>query len=83
MIGGRGESHAHIAEGISTALHCFEDLQLKREPNIASQKHCILFCNSPPYSIGVQESISYAGYTVEQLATLFQEVLIVKCFLQI
>ena len=76
MIGGKGESHAHIAEGLATAIQCFEDLQVRREPNVASQKHCILVCNSPPYQIGVTESYSYPGYTIDQLACLFQEVCI-------
>ncbi|KAJ8683500.1 hypothetical protein QAD02_019292 [Eretmocerus hayati] len=73
LIGGKGESHANIGEGLATALQCFEDLQVRREPNVASQKHCILVCNSPPYQVGVQESYAFSGYTVEQLAGLFQE----------
>lgn len=74
MVGGKGESHANIGEGLATALQCFEDLQVRREPNVASQKHCVLVCNLPPYQIGVQESYAFVGYTVEQLAGLFQEV---------
>ncbi|XP_008206394.1 mediator of RNA polymerase II transcription subunit 25 isoform X2 [Nasonia vitripennis] len=73
MIGGKGESHANIGEGLATALHCFEDLQGRREPNVATQKHCVLVCNSPPYQIGVQESSKYSGFSVEQLAALFPE----------
>ncbi|XP_012287300.1 mediator of RNA polymerase II transcription subunit 25 [Orussus abietinus] len=73
MVGGKGESHANIAEGLATGLQCFEDLQLRRDPNAAPQKHCILLCNSPPYQTVVQESYKFAGHTVEQLAALFQE----------
>ncbi|XP_011299870.1 mediator of RNA polymerase II transcription subunit 25 isoform X2 [Fopius arisanus] len=73
MVGGKGESHANIGEGLATALLCFEDLQIKREPNTNAQKHCILVCNSPPYQTVVQESHKFAGHTVENLAAVFQE----------
>ena len=73
MVGGKGESHANIGEGFATALQCFEDLHLRREPNPSSQRHCILVCNSPPYQVVVQESHKFAGHTVEQLAGMFQE----------
>ncbi|KAJ9601081.1 hypothetical protein L9F63_000816, partial [Diploptera punctata] len=73
LVGGKGESHANIAEGLATALQCFEDLQQRREPNVLPQKHCILVCNSPPYHLPVMESPTYAGHTVEQLAVLLQE----------
>ncbi|XP_008546945.1 mediator of RNA polymerase II transcription subunit 25 [Microplitis demolitor] len=73
MVGGRGESHANIAEGLATALICFEDLQLEREPSTASQKHCILVCNSPPYQISVQESYKFLNYTIESLPPVFQK----------
>ncbi|XP_054001971.1 mediator of RNA polymerase II transcription subunit 25 isoform X2 [Hylaeus anthracinus] len=73
MVGGKGESYANIGEGLATGLQCFEDLQLRREPNTASQKHCILICNSPPYQTVIQESYKFAGHTVEQLAALYQE----------
>lgn len=75
MVGGKGESHANIGEGLATGLQCFEDLQSRREPTTASQKHCILVCNSPPYQTVVQESYKFAGHTVEQLAGMFQEVI--------
>lgn len=74
MIGGKGESHANIAEGLATALESFQDLQARREPLLATQKHCILICNSPPYQTIVQESCIYFGYSLEQLTGLFQEV---------
>ncbi|XP_051168877.1 mediator of RNA polymerase II transcription subunit 25-like isoform X2 [Leptopilina boulardi] len=73
MVGGMGESHANIAEGLATALQCFEDLQVRREPNTAAQKHCILVCNSPPYLTVVQESFKFAGHSIDQLAPLLQD----------
>lgn len=73
MVGGKGESYANIGEGLATGLQCFEDLQLRREPNTASQKHCILICNSPPYQTMIQESYKFSGHTIEQLATIYQE----------
>ncbi|CAG9766643.1 unnamed protein product [Ceutorhynchus assimilis] len=73
LIGGKGESHANIAEGLATALCCFEELQLKRDPNVVVQKHCILICNSPPYLIPVFECQSYSGKNAEQLAAILQE----------
>ncbi|KRT82219.1 hypothetical protein AMK59_4336, partial [Oryctes borbonicus] len=73
LIGGKGESRAHIAEGLATALHCFEDLKLKRDANANVQKHCILICNSPPYLLSVMESQTYAGKTAEQLAVILDE----------
>lgn len=74
LIGGKGESHANIAEGLATTLQCFEELQHKREPGIPAQKHCILVCNSSPYSMPVMESYNYSGKTCEQLAAILQEV---------
>ncbi|XP_014485154.1 PREDICTED: mediator of RNA polymerase II transcription subunit 25-like isoform X2 [Dinoponera quadriceps] len=73
MVGGKGESYANIGEGLATGLQCFEDLQLKREHKTASQKHCILICNSPPYQIMIQETYEFAGHTIEQLAVIYQE----------
>lgn len=76
MIGGKGESHANIAEGLATALQAFEDLQQKRDgTNIITQKHCILVCNSPPYTMPVMESLNYSGHTTDQLAAIFNEVI--------
>lgn len=74
MIGGKGESQANIAEGLATALHCFEELQQKRDPSANVQKHCILIGNSPPYLLPVLESHQYSGKTTEQIATILQEV---------
>lgn len=73
LIGGKGESHANIAEGLATALACFEELQQKRDTANNVQKHCILVCNSPPYLLPVMESQTYAGKTAEQLAAVLQE----------
>lgn len=74
LIGGKGESHANVAEGLATALQCFEDLQEKRDGNTNPQKHCILVCNSPPYMMPCVENHLYSGQTAEQLATVLQEV---------
>ncbi|XP_056630408.1 mediator of RNA polymerase II transcription subunit 25-like isoform X1 [Diorhabda sublineata] len=73
MIGGKGESHSNIAEGLATSLHCFEELQQKRDTTTPVQKHCILICNSPPYSLPVLESHTFSGKTAEQLAGILQE----------
>lgn len=55
-------------------MSCFDELQLKRDPNVMVQKHCILICNSPPYLIPVFECQTYSGKNAEQLAGLLQEV---------
>lgn len=68
-VGGKGEAHANIAEGLATAIQCFEDLQMKREGAGIVQKHCILICNSPPYQLPVMESHALCGQTVDQLAS--------------
>ncbi|KAJ3657511.1 hypothetical protein Zmor_009307 [Zophobas morio] len=73
LIGGKGESHANVAEGLATTLQCFEELQQKRDNNGNVQRHCILVCNSPPYSLPVFETHAYSGKTSEQLATILQE----------
>ncbi|KAJ8922602.1 hypothetical protein NQ315_007633 [Exocentrus adspersus] len=74
LIGGKGESHANVAEGLATALHCFEELQQqKRDSSVTVQKHCILICGSPPYLLPVLESQVYSGKTAEQLAAILQE----------
>ena len=74
MVGGKGEAHANIAEGLATALQCFEDLQLKRDGLSIVQKHCILICNSPPYQLPVMETPSLSGHSVDKLATFLSEV---------
>lgn len=73
FIGGGGESHSHIAEGLSTALQCFDDFQTYRENNSTTKKHCILISNSPPYALPALESSSYYGLVTEQLASLLSE----------
>ncbi|CAG2165639.1 unnamed protein product [Oppiella nova] len=78
FIGGAGESCSHITEGFSTALQVFDDFTALRE-NTASNimakttKHCILICNSPPYSVQTLESQTYSGLKIERLATLMSE----------
>ena len=74
LVGGKGEAYANIAEGLATAIQCFEDLQLKRDGSAIIQKHCILVCNSPPYQLPVMESPSLSGRTVEHLASFLSEV---------
>lgn len=74
FVGGKGESQANIAEGLATALVCFEDLQPKRDVNTVPQKHCVLVCNSPPYMMPVQETPVFEGLNVEQLAGILNEV---------
>ncbi|XP_055384563.1 mediator of RNA polymerase II transcription subunit 25 [Condylostylus longicornis] len=74
MAGGGSESNANLAEGLATALCCFDDLKILRHPNdINLQKHCILICNSTPYSMPVLECYQHEGKSVEQLATMFYE----------
>lgn len=74
LVGGRGESHANIAEGLATALQCFEELTAKRDPIGSIQKHCIVICNSPPYMLPVLECHQYTGKSADQLAIVLQEV---------
>lgn len=74
MAGGKGEAYANIAEGMATALQCFEDLQSKREGGFPVEKHCILVCNSPPYLLPVMEAPSLNGHSVDKLASFLLEV---------
>uniref|UniRef100_A0A1B0C941 Mediator of RNA polymerase II transcription subunit 25 n=1 Tax=Lutzomyia longipalpis TaxID=7200 RepID=A0A1B0C941_LUTLO len=73
LTGGKSESYANLAEGMATALVCFDDLEERRDQGTPTQKHCILICNSVPYSMPVQECYMYENKTVDQLATIFQE----------
>ena len=73
LIGGKSESNANMAEGLATALNCFDDFEQERDPNIITQKYCILICNSAPYSMVVQECYEYENKNVEQLLAIFQE----------
>lgn len=79
LIGGKGESHANIAEGLATTLQCFEELALQRDNSANVQKHCILVCNSPAYALPVFETPAYSGKTAEQLASILQEVCYFLC----
>lgn len=75
MTGGKSESNANLAEGMATTLVCFDDMNEMRDDRfIQVQKHCILICNSAPYSMPVQECQQYENKTVEQMATIFHEV---------
>ncbi|XP_078331774.1 mediator of RNA polymerase II transcription subunit 25-like isoform X3 [Crassostrea virginica] len=70
LVGGGGESCSHITEGLSTALHVFDDLQKVRiDIGLPVQRHCILVCNSPPYNLPSQEGVRYVGYMADQLAS--------------
>ncbi|CAB0020240.1 unnamed protein product [Nesidiocoris tenuis] len=73
MVGGGGESHANVAEGLAAALQCLDDLAQRRDTSAHCQKHCILICNSPPYLMPVMENQSYTGNTSEQMASILSE----------
>lgn len=75
LTGGKSESNAHLAEGLATALVCFDDMNEIREDRYQVQNYCILVCNSTPYSIPVNECTAYENKTIEQLAALFHEVI--------
>lgn len=75
LSGGKSESNANLAEGLATALVCFDDMnELREEHRFQVQNHCILLCNSTPYSMPVMECTQYENKTIEQVASLFQEV---------
>lgn len=78
MTGGKSESNANLAEGMATALICFDDMnEIREEQRYQVQNHCILICNSSPYSMPVFECIQYENKTVEQMAVLFHEVCVI------
>lgn len=86
LTGGKSESYANLAEGMSVALHCFDDFSEIRNGQRGSstspstqnlaQKHCIMICNSAPYSMPVpvhgHQPMEMKNY--EQLAAIFHEV---------
>lgn len=91
LTGGKSESYANLAEGMAVALHCFEDFSQIRSTQrgtasssssplaqSSAQKHCIMICNSAPYSMPVpvnanpHQPMDMKNY--EQLATVFHEV---------
>lgn len=74
LTGGKSESNANLAEGLATALVCFDDMNEIREDRYQVQNYCILVCNSTPYSMPVSECTTYENKTIEQLAALFHEV---------
>jgi len=61
---------------MATAMVCFDDMEDRREPGMIAQKHCILICNSLPYSMPVFECYAYENKNVEQLAAIYLEVCI-------
>ncbi|XP_053384531.1 mediator of RNA polymerase II transcription subunit 25-like isoform X2 [Mercenaria mercenaria] len=71
FIGGCGECHSHISEGLRTALHVFDDIKEKRNNDrLSPERHCILICNSPPYQLPSMEGCRYTGYYSDQLANM-------------
>lgn len=75
LSSGKSESYANLAEGLATALVCFDDMnELRDEKRYPVQNHCVLICNSAPYLFPVMENVLYENKTVEQMAVLFQEV---------
>jgi mediator of RNA polymerase II transcription subunit 25 len=73
LTGGKSECNANLAEGLATALVCFQDLEKLRDKETTTNKHCILISNSSPYSMPVTECYDYEGKNVEQLAAIFLE----------
>lgn len=73
LTGGKSECNANLAEGLASALVCFQDLEKIRDKDSQTNKHCILISNSSPYSMPVQECYEYEGKTVEQLAAIYLE----------
>lgn len=73
FTGGKSEANACLAEGLATALVCFQDLDQIRENGSGSNKFCILICHSAPYQMPVIECLQYENKTSEQLAVVFQE----------
>lgn len=74
LTGGKSESNANLAEGMATALVCFDDMANSRETDSVSKKYCILVCNSSPYLMPVMECHQYENKTADQLAVIFKEV---------
>lgn len=80
LTGGKSESNACLADAMATAMVCFDDMKKARDDTRFVQNHCILICNSAPYSMPVFECTPYENKTVEQMAVLFQEVCNFFCF---
>lgn len=75
LSSGKSESNANLAEGLATALVCFDDMnELRDDKSYPVQNHCILLCNSAPYAMPVTENVAYENKTVEQMAVMCQEV---------
>ncbi|XP_054762346.1 mediator of RNA polymerase II transcription subunit 25-like isoform X1 [Lytechinus pictus] len=73
FIGGGGESHSLLAEGLGGAMQIFDHMKIRREAGTKIDRMCILITNSPPFSIPAMECGHYSGYTAEQLAVLMGE----------
>lgn len=85
LTGGKSESYANLAEGMSVAMQCFDDFTEIRNTQSGdsgstatqntTQKHCIMVCNSAPYSMPVPlAGPPFEMKNYEQLAMLFHEV---------
>lgn len=87
LTGGKSESYANMAMGMSVAMQCFEDIaEVRNGGRVSSsspaaaqgpgtQKHCIMICNSAPYSMPVPlNGQPFEMKNFEQLAALFNEV---------
>ncbi|XP_012727596.2 mediator of RNA polymerase II transcription subunit 25 isoform X2 [Fundulus heteroclitus] len=71
--GGGAESCSLIAEGLSVALQLFDDFKKMREQIGQTHKVCVLLCNSPPYLLPAVESVSYTGYTADNLVKIIRD----------
>jgi mediator of RNA polymerase II transcription subunit 25 len=70
---GFGDTGGHLAEGLSTALQVFDDIDALREPHLTPQKHCVLVCNSAPYQLPSDESSNYSRLTCDEMLQQFVE----------
>ncbi|KAM4716776.1 mediator of RNA polymerase II transcription subunit 25 isoform 4-T6 [Anableps anableps] len=73
FMGGGAESCSLIAEGLSVALQLFDDFKKMREQIGQTHKVCVLLCNSPPYLLPAVESISYTGFTADNLVKIIRD----------
>ncbi|MEQ2228783.1 Mediator of RNA polymerase II transcription subunit 25 [Ilyodon furcidens] len=73
FMGGGAESCSLIAEGLSVALQLFDDFKKMREQIGQTHKVCVLLCNSPPYLLPAVESVSYTGFTADNLVKIIRD----------
>ncbi|XP_029944603.1 mediator of RNA polymerase II transcription subunit 25 isoform X1 [Salarias fasciatus] len=73
FMGGGAESCSLIAEGLSVALQLFDDFKKMREQIGQTHKVCVLLCNSPPYLLPAVESVTYTGYTADNLVKIIRD----------